>query len=177
MINDTDWKGLYKFGGLAALIAMLIGLLDIIINFIPGQGAIIITAFSMLELSSQYAAATTETQKSLLAAAGQAMLARGEDFTPGSFMGFFLTEAASIIMAMVMLRSKVFSKLTALVALFGYGCLLMFVVWATFIPVKFQVAMIFAIIGGLLSLVAYILIARRLFQLACLEKKLVPPEL
>jgi hypothetical protein len=47
------------------------------------------TALPMLSLSSKYALATTDAQKNLFAAAGEAMLARGAHGSPGAFLGFF----------------------------------------------------------------------------------------
>jgi hypothetical protein len=97
--------------------------------------------------------------------AGEAVLARGEDFTPGSFIGFFFTEIAGLAISLVMLSGKVFSKSTAYSGIVGFALLSVFTVWATFIPVYYQVAMIFAMVGGLACLAWYILIAKRLFRL------------
>ena len=63
----------------------------------------------MLALSAKYAAATTEVQRNLLAAAGEAILARGEDFTPGAFTGFLLGELAIVAISFVMLRGGLLS--------------------------------------------------------------------
>jgi hypothetical protein len=71
-------------------------------------------AFPMLSLSRQYASATTDAQRSLLAAAGQAMLAEGE-----SRAGLLLIEFAFLITATVMLRSNVFSRATAGAGMLG----------------------------------------------------------
>lgn len=122
-------------------------------------------ALPMLALSDQYAAATTESQKSMVAAAGQAMLAQGEDFTPGSFMGFLLPGVAGVLMGIAMLRSRVFSRLTAWTGILGSGLLLIFTTWTTFVATRFKAAMLVAISGGLLSMVWLVLVARRLFQL------------
>jgi len=69
------------------------------------------TIFSMLFLSDQYAAATTEAQKSLFLAAGQAMI------TFFSFTAFqesyVIVSVALLIISTVMLRSLIFSKSTA----------------------------------------------------------------
>ncbi|HEY6074999.1 MAG TPA: hypothetical protein VIV15_16875, partial [Anaerolineales bacterium] len=54
-------------------------------------------AFPMLDLSIRYAAATTEAQRTILEAAGQAMLAVGQSHTPGTFLAFFLSEIAGIL--------------------------------------------------------------------------------
>jgi len=46
------------------------------------------SALSMLSLSDKYALAATDAQKNLLAAAGEAMLARGAHGSPGVFLGY-----------------------------------------------------------------------------------------
>lgn len=122
-------------------------------------------AVPMLVLQGKYAVATTDAQKTLLAAAGEAMLARGEDFTPGSFTGFILGEIASIIIALVMLRGRAFGKATACFGIFGVGLLTVYTILATFLPSMQNIAMIIAMIGGPLSTVWYILIVRRLVRL------------
>lgn len=122
-------------------------------------------AFPMLALSTKYAAATTEVQRQLLVAAGEAILAHGEDFTPGAFTGFLFTEIAMIAISLVMLRSEVFGKGTAYTGLLGGVCMTVFTIWSTFIPLWFEAAMLLAMFAGLLYIAWYILIARRLFQL------------
>jgi hypothetical protein len=122
-------------------------------------------ALAMLELSSQYAQAATETQRSLLASTGAVILAQAEDFTPATFLGFFLQNAASLLMAAVMLRGKVFSRRIALMGLVGMSCLLIFTVCATFFPATFSLAMVPALFGGLLMLAWTILMALALFRL------------
>jgi hypothetical protein len=122
-------------------------------------------AFPMLTLSAKYATATTDAQRTLLAAAGEAILARGEDFTPGAFIGFLFGELAIVIISLVMLRGGVFSKATAYAGLLGGLFLALFTIWSTFIPVFFEISMIVALNGGLLSIAWYVLTARKLFQI------------
>jgi len=140
--------------------------LAMVISFI-GVAVFLATnrAFSMLDISSQYAAATSDAQRAMLAAAGQAMLSVGQSHTPGTFLGFFLSEVAGIIISIVMLRGKVFSKVNAYLGILGFGLLLIFETCSSFVPALFNVAMLFAMSGGLLSMAWYILIARRFFQL------------
>ena len=57
------------------------------------------------------------------------------------------------------------SKVTAYLGILGFGLLLVFEVCSSFVPALFNVAMLFAMSGGLLSMVWYILIAWRFFQL------------
>ena len=122
-------------------------------------------AFAMLDLSNRYAAAGTEAQRAAIEAAGLAMLAVGQSHTPGTFLAFFLLEAAGVIMSLVMLHSGIFSKATAVAGLLGFGMLLLFEFTSSFVLGLGNVTMILAMLGGLLTMVWYILIARRLFKL------------
>jgi hypothetical protein len=122
-------------------------------------------AFPMLALSNQCAAATSDAQRAMLEAAGQSMLSIGQSHTPGTFLGFCLSEVAGVMISFVMLRSMVFSKITAHAGMLGFGFLLVFEVLSSFVSGLNAMAMILAMVGGLLSLAWYILIARRLFQL------------
>jgi hypothetical protein len=123
-------------------------------------------AIPMFVLSGWYAAAGTDTQRALFAAAGEAVLARGEDFTPGSFIGLIFGGIAAIGISSVMLRGRIFGKATAWIGIMGFTFLSVFTIWATFVPVLYIVAFyVFGMIGGLLALAWFILVARRLFQL------------
>lgn len=233
-LENSKWAGIYKIGGAAALGAVLVGLLEILITFLPGGNTVqetvldwfslfqeswflglrnlgllniildslaILTffalyaahrqnayrpyaalamivamigigvffatnrAFPMLALSHQYQAASTDVQRMVLEAAGQSMLAVGQSHTPGTFLGFILLETAAVMMSAVMLRSKVFSRPTAYAGLLGFGLLLLFEIFSAFIAGLSSVALILAMLGGLMSLAWYVLIARRLFQL------------
>jgi hypothetical protein len=118
----------------------------------------------MLTLSQHYANATSTGQKELWAAAGQALLAQ-EDLTAGAFPGFFIVEIAGALMAVVALRSGFFSRWEAWTGIVATGCLFFFNVCAAFIPALYDsVMLIFGAGGGLLSMVWYALIARRLFR-------------
>jgi hypothetical protein len=138
-----------------------------LIVFIVGVAVFYATnrAFPMLDLSRQYAAATSDSQRVVIAAAGQAMLAVGQSHTPGTFLGFFFSEVAGLLMSILMLQSGVFSRATAYVGILGFGLLMFFEICSSFVPVLVDVAMLFAIGGGLLEMVWYILIGRRLLRL------------
>lgn len=128
------------------------------------------TAFSMLSLSQEYAVAATEAEKSILLAAGQAMLAvsRGT----GLYTGMALAWLAGLILSAVMLRSKVFTKVTAWVGILGLGLLVTGTPFgghytATGTPTAVQSAMVAVqyVGGGLLSLAWYILVGLRLLKI------------
>lgn len=233
-VSDGRWKDFYKLAGTAALLIVLMGLIDTVLSMLGGEArensaipvtewfalfqshpitalsnlgliniitqtlgipvylalfnahrrgnigfaalsailfcmgtAIYIssnTVFSMLALSSQYASAT-EAQKVLLEAAGRAALAQGADLTPGTFMGFLFTQAAGVIMALVILRGGIFGKWTGWVGLLGFSCMLLFFSLTAFAPALFASAMMIAMPGGLLLMAYQLLVARKLFQL------------
>jgi hypothetical protein len=146
----------YKAYAALVLIVWLVGATVYISNNV---------AIPMSVLSGKYSAATSDSQRTLLAAAGEAMIARGADFTPGSFVGFFLTELAAIGFSLVMLRSRVFGRLVAYLGIVGFVFLSIFTVCSTFFPALFDVGMVVAMVGGLSGMAWYILVAVRLLRL------------
>ncbi len=122
-------------------------------------------AIPMFVLSGKYRAATNDAQRSLIAAAGEAILARGEDFTPGAFPGFILGELATLAIAFVMLRGRIFTRAAAWIGMIGIGLLSVYTILATFFPASSSLNMLVAMLGGTMSTVWYILIAVKLFQL------------
>jgi hypothetical protein len=123
-------------------------------------------AFAMLGLSQQYAAAASDIQQTIMEAAGQALIFVGASHSPGTFLAFFLVESAGVLISYVMLRGGIFSKAAAYAGMLGFSILLLFEFLASFFSGLSQAAMLFAMIGGLLSMVWYILIARRLLQIS-----------
>jgi hypothetical protein len=123
------------------------------------------TAIPMSVLSSKYASATTDSQRTILTAAGEAMIVRGADFTPGSFVGFFLTEIAAIGFSFIMLRSRLFGRAIAYLGIVGFVLLSIFTICSTFFPALFTMGMVVAMVGGLSGLFWYILVAFRLLRL------------
>jgi len=113
------------------LIALVLGLVGVAAYFASN------TSFEMLSLSSQYAAAATEAQRSVLLAAGQAMLAvyKGTAFN----VYYVLNGIALVIIAGVMLRSTVFSRATAYAGLLG-GVLMVIPSTAGTLGVIFSIA-------------------------------------
>ncbi len=123
-------------------------------------------ALPMWVLSGRYAAATTDAQRALFAAAGEAVLARGEDFTPGAFPGLFLSGIAAITLSVVMLRGGIFGRINAWVGIVGFTFLSLFTTVATFVPALYFFAFYFvATIGGLLALTWFVLVARTFLRL------------
>jgi len=113
------------------------------------------TAFAMLFLSQQYATATTEAQRSQFVAAGQAMLAT---YAGTAFQVNYVVGSAVLVMtAVVMLRSKLFSKATAYV-----GILASVIGLGLYVP---RIGIFLSVASVPFLAVWNVLIARRLFQL------------
>ena len=142
-----------------AALAMILSYIGVAVFYATNR------AFPMLDLSSHYAAATTQAQRTMIEAAGQVMLSVGQSHTPGTFLAFFLSEIAGILMSMMMLQGKVFSPATAYAGMAGFGLLLVFEILSSFMPSLHDAILVLAMGGGLASMVWYLLIARRLFQL------------
>jgi hypothetical protein len=233
---ESAWKGLYKLGGITALLVVVGPLAEVLIGFLPGVapltqrtvtvidwftlfqnhwfiglrnlgflnivGAALLAptffalysalrrddeaygafgtilffvglavylagnrAFSMLSLSHQYAGATSEAQRSLLIAAGQAMLAEGQ-----TRAGIPLIEFAGLVISVVMLRGKVFSKATSYAGILGNALLLVVEIILAFGPALHGTGMVIAGAGGLSLMVWYFLLGRRLLQLGARPK-------
>jgi hypothetical protein len=151
--------------GVQAALAMIVFLLATSI-YISTNAAI-----PLLVLSNKYALATTDLQKTILISAGESILARGEDFTPGSFISLLLGTIAAISISIVMLQGGIFGRRNAWIGIIGFTCLFVFTIVATFIPALYNIAFYgFASIGGILALTWFALVARRLFQLGIREE-------
>lgn len=122
------------------------------------------TALPMLELSKKYYSSESSYQKGLIAAAGEAMLARGAHGSPGAFAGFALVLLSEIVMAFAMLKSGVFGKITAWTGITGCMLMLVYIILVTFMPGVKAVAMLVSIPGGSLLMAWMILFAARLLR-------------
>ena len=122
------------------------------------------TIFCMLYLGDQYAAATSDAQRSMFLTAGQALLTI---FTVTAFsLSYVMVSAALLIVAAVMLRSAIFSRVTAYVGILA-NMLAVGSIAVGSTPLTFS-----PMVGGILSLISIVplliwfaLIGRRLFQL------------
>jgi hypothetical protein len=119
-------------------------------------------AFALLTLSKRYAAATTGAQRSMLLAAGEALLAIYDQGT-GVHASFGLVVTGGLIISAVMLRSNIFGKATAVVGILANGIRLGGLVALAFAPAIYS----FAIpIAAPFRVTWYVMIALKLFRLA-----------
>jgi hypothetical protein len=119
------------------------------------------TAFCMLSLSNQYAAATTEAQKAILIATGQTMLALGH--STGAYASLLLVAVAGLIISVVMLQSRIFGKTTAYVGILA-GALDLTYCSTTFASMPELDAFLLSS-AGLGLMIWHILAGRKLYQL------------
>ena len=112
-------------------------------------------AANMHFLSGKYAAAATDAQRALLLAAGEAMLAVNSG--TAYHVSLILGSVALVIIPIVMLQSKIFSKATAYMGILANVLALGF-----YVP---EIGIYILLFSVLFLLVWYILITRRLFQL------------
>jgi hypothetical protein len=119
------------------------------------------TAFSMLSLSNQYATTATETEKTTFLAAGQTLLAMGQ--STGVYTSLLLVAVAGFITSVVMLKSKVFGKVTAYVGILAGALDLIYCVTTfAFMP---ELDALFLASAGLCLMIWHILAGRKLYQL------------
>jgi hypothetical protein len=112
-------------------------------------------AFEMLSLSNQYAAATTDAQRAIFLAAGQATLAA---FNGTAYhVHYILGSIALIIVSFVMLRSTVFSKKTAYI-----GIASNIIAFGLYVP---EIGIYISAFSVVLYWIWYLLIARRFLKL------------
>ncbi len=113
-------------------------------------------AFVMLNLSSQYAAATGAAQQDILLAAGQAVITAQEG--SAFHASYLLGVLAPILMSVVMLRSELFRKSTAYLGILSNGMAL-----GLYVPVIGTYISVFSVV---FLWVWYLLMGRDLLRLA-----------
>lgn len=154
---DVRWRGLYGAGGVAALIGAALGFAGVVTCFAANQ------AFTMLSLGRQFAAAA-DPQRSLLLAAGQAVLAvsHGNGYEGGGlYLSFLLVTVAGLMISVVMLRSRILGKATALFGIlanaFGLACYAVLLTAPGFVALPISLSSVFLLIW-------YILLGLRLLR-------------
>ena len=150
-----------------ALVALTLGLVAVAVSLASNS------ALSMLSLSSQYAAAANEAQRSLFLAAGQAMLAVSNQpgviyQSTGMYSSYLLIAVAGFIFSILMLKSPIFNRATAYTGILAgvldlFYCISIIFLSATQIDL---IAKITQPAAGLLLMIWHILIGVRLWRLA-----------
>jgi hypothetical protein len=142
------------------VIATACGLVGITVYFSTNQ------ALSMLALSERYAAATSDAQRSIYLAAGEALLAiyhpEAMHQGTGIYVSFFLVLFAGLLISAVMWCSEIFSKATAVTGILANGIGLCYFITLAFLPAIYWIPIP---ISAPFRVIWYFLIALRLFKL------------
>lgn len=153
---------LRRTNGRVVAIAVVLGLAGVIVAFASSR------AFAMLSLSQRHAAATAAEQAMLLAEG--ARLLRVDN--PGALyhgagptLALFLVTLAAVMIAVAMVRGTVFSRAMGTLGLAAEGVQLLYFVALVLAPLPVLLA-IPSSLAAPFRLVWYLLIGRRLFQLA-----------
>ena len=184
LFQDKPIIGLIDFWGLEvpmyAMFAMLFLALYVVLRKVDKSGmAIAFTLallgitiffattnpFAMLSLSRQFAAATTDANRSALLAAGEALVANTNQRAIGGFnMGLLLVSVAGLIVSSVMRRAPSFRRLTAYVGILAFGLSLADYLRQAFTS-SVTIALLLILPGALLLVLWFIFVGRRLWQL------------
>lgn len=144
------YLALRRAGESAMALATALALVGTVLHLVSN------TAFQMLAFSEAYTAATTEAQRAMYEAAGEATLAAyyGTAFHVSYVLGYL----AKLMTGAVMLRSQVFSRATAYVSILTGTVGLGF-----YVP---TIGLFLSIVSVVLIALWNVMIARRLFQLS-----------
>jgi hypothetical protein len=148
------------------LVAAALGLIAVVIAFASSR------AFAMRSLGQRYATAGTETERALLLTQGERLLSVENPgaLYPGAgpTVALFLVTLAALMISIAMLRSPTFSRPTAYLGLAAEGLQMGYFVALALAPTPALLAIPPATAAPF-RLVWYLLIGRRLLQLAARE--------
>jgi hypothetical protein len=151
------WWALRRCSPLAATFATLFTFVAVTVCFSSES------TFALLHLGDQYAAATSETVRSQILAAGRSVIASDMWHSSGAYVSGILMQGGGVIISLVMLRSKDFSKVTAITGLLGNALDLTQHMLTPFVP---SIAGTIQMLMGPFYLVWFPMLARDLFKLA-----------
>jgi hypothetical protein len=122
-------------------------------------------AFTLLSLSQQYGSATTDVQRAALVSAGQGLLTMNDPaiFGTGPFWGFILVNASCLIISLLMLRSPIFTRATAVIGILANALGLGHFFTAAFYPALTAIPLS---ASAPFLLIWYVLIGIRLLRLS-----------
>jgi hypothetical protein len=143
----------------SATLALIIGIVGVAVYLACNQ------AFALAALSDQYAAATTDADRSMFLAAGQALLAvqsSGAAYGNGFFASFFCVELAGLIMAVIMLHSRLFGRIAAYFGILANAFGLAYYVFQNTVPALTAISLS---LSAVCLLIWYIVIGVKLLRL------------
>ncbi len=151
------YVALRRISPVATFFATLFTLIAVIVCFATES------TFALLHLGDLYAAAVTEAQHAQYLAAGEAIIAGDMWNSSGAYVSGILLQGGGVMISLVMLRSKDFSKVTALSGLLGNALDLTQHILHPLAP---DVSALLLMVMGPFYLVWFPMLARDLFRLA-----------
>jgi hypothetical protein len=125
--------------------------------------------FSMLSLSNQYAAVTTDSEKSALLAAGQVILTNTNQRAVGGFnIGLFLVSIAGLLTSLVILQNHVFSRSSAYIGILAFALSLADYLRQA-LTRSLLIGLLVILLGALFLLIWFVLVGLRLYRLGIVE--------
>lgn len=120
------------------------------------------SVFSYLYLSDKFAVATSDFQKNQLLAAGESILASDMWHGTGAKIGGLLLQTGALLLSILMLRSNVFNRSTAITGIATHGLDLAHIFIGFFAPAFGNIIMF---IAGPLYLIWFPMVGLRLYKL------------
>jgi hypothetical protein len=124
------------------------------------------SVFSYLYLSDKFAVATSDLQKNLLLAAGESIIASDMWHGTGAKIGGLLIQTGALMISVLMLRSNVFNRSTAITGIATHGLDLAHILIGFFAPAFGNIIMF---IAGPLYLIWFPMVGLRLYKLRLAE--------
>lgn len=121
------------------------------------------SVFSYLYLSDKFAVATSDFQKNQLLAAGESILASDMWHGTGAKIGGILLQTGALLISVLMLRSDVFNKSTAITGIATHGLDLAHILTGFFAPATGNILMF---IAGPLYLIWFPMVGLRLWKIS-----------
>jgi hypothetical protein len=107
------WWALRRISPVAATFATLLAGIAVILSF-SGE-----STFALMRLGDLYNSAASTAERAQFLAAGDAVMVAGWWYSTGSYIAGILLQGGGVIISLVMLRSREFSKVTAIAGLLG----------------------------------------------------------
>jgi hypothetical protein len=120
------------------------------------------SVFSYLYLSDKYEAAASDFQRNQLLAAGEAVIASDMWHGTGPRIGGLLLQTGALLFSIIMLRTNVFSRSTAITGIATHGLDLAHIIFGFFSPTLGNIMMF---IAGPLYLLWFPMVGLRLYRL------------
>jgi hypothetical protein len=120
------------------------------------------SVLSLLDLSDKFNNSTSDIQKNQFLAAGESILASDIWHGTGARIGGLLLQSGAVMISVIMLRSNIFNKVTAITGILTHGFDLLHIIIGFFLP---AIAVILMAIAGTFYLLWFPLVGVRLFKM------------